>query len=126
MGPRPFRECKVMPGYADPPKETQWRKGQSGNPGGKTAEHRKAEIAAAEKAAKLQMRMLEALEGMFNEHPEKERVTEYIKGDVLRLVGDALDRGFGKAIQAVDMTSSDGTMSPKEVIIRGANAKRDD
>jgi hypothetical protein len=105
----------------NPSPETRFGAGNRANPIGKTSEHRKAEIAAAEKAAKLQMRMLEALDGMFNEHPEKERITEYIKGDVLRLVSDALDRGFGKAVQAVDMTSSDGSMSPTRIVIEAAD-----
>jgi hypothetical protein len=103
-----------------------FKPGQSGNPGGKTREQRQAEVAAAELAAKLQYRMLEAMAGLFNEHPEKEKIVEHIKADPLRLIMDAMDRGFGKPGQNIDLTSSDGTMSPaaeREAVIAALRAK---
>jgi hypothetical protein len=109
-----------------PPKQTRFKPGQSGNPGGKTREQRQAEVAAAELAAKLQYRMLEAMAGLFNEHPEKEKIVEHIKADPLRLIMDAMDRGFGKPGQNIDLTSSDGTMSPaaeREAVIAALRAK---
>ena len=66
---------------------------------------------AGEAAARIQARMLSALEGVFNEHPEKESIIQHIKADPLRLIKDAMDRAFGTAVQKVDNMSSDGSMS---------------
>lgn len=87
----------------------KWEKGHSGNPGGKTKEQRKAEIAAAESAQKVQAAMLAALV----EHVEADPVAalDAIKADPLKLIKDALDRGFGQPKAAVDVTNSDGSMS---------------
>jgi hypothetical protein len=121
---RRYLESRLMP-TPPPPKENRFKPGQSGNPGGKTREQRQAEIAAAELAAKLQYRMLEAMAGLFNEHPEKEKIVEHIKADPLRLIMDAMDRGFGKPGQNIDLSSTDGSMTPQVVerIIVQGNAK---
>jgi hypothetical protein len=90
--------------------------GQSGNPGGKTSEQRRMEIANAERATRIRARMLEALEGMMNEHPEKENIIGgLVKGDILRLMKEAEDRGLGTPVQSVNVESPNGTMTPKGV-----------
>lgn len=88
-----------------------------GNVPGRTSAQIKASIEAAEIAAKLQKRMLESLAGLFNERPEKEHIVEHVRADTLRLLKDAMDRGFGLPVQTVDNTSSDGTMSPGRIEI---------
>ena len=102
-------------GYKKPPKKTQFKPGQSGNPGGFSSERKRLLNESAEMAARIMHRQLQALEGMFAEHPEKERIVETITADIHRLVKDAIDRTEGTARQSVDMTSSDGSMTPKGV-----------
>ena len=102
-------------GYKKPPKHTQF--GQpNGNPQGATSEQRKLEIANAERATKIRARMLEALEGVMNEHPEKEKIVEeLLKGDTLRLIKEAEDRGLGTPVQSINHESPNGTMTPRDV-----------
>jgi hypothetical protein len=103
-------------GYGKPPKGKPFEAGQSGNPGGKTSEQRKLEIANAERATRIRGRFLEALEGLMLEHPEKETlIEERLTSEVLRLLKESEDRGLGTARQSVDMTSSDGSMTPKGI-----------
>ncbi len=49
-----------------PNPNTQFKPGVSGNPGGKSSEHRKAEVRAAEAAAKVQADLVEALARLSN------------------------------------------------------------
>ena len=81
----------------------KFKPGQSGNPGGISSERKRLLNASAEIAARIMHRQLEALEGMFAEHPEKERIVEMINADVHRLVKDAIDRAEGTPKQSVDM-----------------------
>ena len=67
-------------------------------------------------AARIMHRQLEALEGMFAEHPEKERIVESINADIHRLVKDAIDRAEGTARQSVDHTTN-GKDMPSPVTI---------
>ena len=106
-------------GKGHPPKEYQWKKGQSGNPGGMTKVRRRALDRAAELAARVLHRQLEAVEGVMLEDPTKERiVAEMITADIHRVVKEALDRADGTPRQAVDHTSSDGSMTPPPVVQR--------
>jgi hypothetical protein len=95
---------KVGPG--NPPKHTRFKKGQSGNPGGLSSERKRLLNESAEIAARIMHRQLEALEGMFNEHPEKEAIVASISADVHRIVKDAIDRAEGTAKQSVDHTTN--------------------
>lgn len=89
-----------------------FKPGQSGNPGGKTSEHRQAEIRAAELAAKVQLDLVEALHNTLTQADGDEVKLAAIKSDVLKLLKDAQDRGYGAPTQPIDSTSSDGSMSP--------------
>lgn len=95
-----------MPGYGDPPAEYKWKPGQSANPGGKTAVQRKAEVEAAEMAAKLRhlmlTRMVELVEA--GEPPEK----ILLSSEALKLFKDSEDRAHGTPKQAVEHTGQDG------------------
>jgi hypothetical protein len=100
-------------GYKKPPKNTQFG-AKNGNPQGRTSEQRKMEIANAERATRIRARMLEALEGLMNDHPEKEAIVgNLVKGDILRLIKEAEDRGLGTPVQSINMESPDGTMTPR-------------
>lgn len=95
-----------------PNPSTQFQKGQSGNPGGKTSEHRAAEIKAAEMAAMVQADLVEALYNTVQAATGDEQRLDAIRSDVLKLLKDSQDRGFGAPQVHVDNTSSDGSMSP--------------
>ena len=90
-----------------------WQPGQSGNPGGKTSEHRKAEIRAAELAAKVQLDLVEALHNTLKAAQDDAPKLAAIKADVLKLLKDSQDRGYGTPKSSVDLSSEDGSMSPK-------------
>lgn len=109
---------KVGPG--NPPVHTRFKKGQSGNPGGISSERKRLLNESAEIAARIMHRQLAALEGMFNEHPEKESIVATINADIHRIVKDAIDRAEGTARQSVDHTSSDGSMAPAKIVIEAA------
>ena len=92
-----------------------FKPGQSGNPGGKTAEQRRLEIENAEKATKIRNRLLSALaddlDGMDAD------ALKAIEPNVLRLLKDSEDRGLGQPEQLVDHSSSDGSMTPKSATV---------
>jgi hypothetical protein len=90
----------------------------SGNPGGKTSEQRRAEIRMAEAAAKVQADLVDALARVIDKASGDEQKLEHIRSDVLRLLADSMDRGFGKPTQKVDQTSSDGSaVMPSRIVL---------
>lgn len=92
---------------------TKFKPGCSGNPGGKTSEHRQAEIRAAEKAALVQADLVDALYNTVQAAGDDTQRLDAIRSDVLKLLKDSQDRGFGAPQVHVDNTSSDGSMTPK-------------
>ena len=94
---------------------TPYQPGQSGNPGGKTAEHRRLEVDSAERAARIRNRILAAKEQQIvDAEAEGDAVAvAMLTGDMLRMLADAEDRGFGKPTQGIDHRSPDGSMSPQ-------------
>jgi hypothetical protein len=76
---------------------TPFKPGQIANPGGKTSEHRKLEVKAAELAAKIQFDLVSALAEVVKDGGPV--ALEQIKGDVLKLIKDAQDRGYGAPVQ---------------------------
>lgn len=99
-----------MPEYnGKPPVEYQFKPGQSGNPGGKTSQHRKDEIRAAEAAAKVQADLVEALANVISESGGNEAKLAFIRAEVNALLKNAQDRAYGTPSQHVDSTSSDGS-----------------
>lgn len=101
-----------------PNKSTQFKPGQSGNPGGKTSEHRQAEIRAAEAAAIVQADLVEALARVVQTAGDDLERLAHIKAEVNTLLKNAQDRGFGSPQQHVDQTSSDGSASlPTRIVL---------
>ncbi len=88
-----------------------FKPGQSGNPGGINSETHRLIKDSAEKAARLQNLLLEGVLAKI-ELLEPEAREEVLRADVNKIIGDALDRHLGRAVQKVDATSSDGSMSP--------------
>lgn len=107
-------------GYGKPPEHTKWKPGQSGNPGGKTSEHRANEVKAAELAAKARLGLVQAFANLVDGVVTDEERKALINSDALRLLKDSEDRGFGAPTQPVDNTSSDGSASlPQRIILVG-------
>ena len=107
-------------GYGKPPVATRFGAGNNANPIGKTSEQRKLEIRMAEAAARVQTEMVEALARVVDQAKDDPAKLEHIKGDVLRLLSDSMDRGFGKAVQQIDSTSSDGSATlPTRIVLVG-------
>lgn len=107
---------KYEVGYGKPPKHTMFGVGNKANPQGKTSSHRKAEIKAAEIAAGIQLELVEALAETFKDAKSADKV-EQIRGDILKLLKDSQDRGFGQATQPTEITSPDGSLAPTTVQI---------
>jgi len=84
----------------------KWRKGVSGNPGGRPAGYSEFVAAArAEGAASL---------------AELIRLRDQSEHDAVRVSAcrEILDRGFGKPAQAVQLTGSDGGPVQTEIVIK--------
>ena len=113
-------------GKGKPPKHSQFKPGDVNNPKGKTSEQKLLELANAEAATRIQARLLQALEGQMLEDPTKLTIVDsFIKAEVLKLIKDAQDRGLGTAKQSVDVSSSDGSMTPTRIIIEAASPDDD-
>ena len=77
----------------NPSPETRFQPGNNANPGGKTKEHKRLEIEAAEMAARLRHAMLSAMtEKLSSGNIE---ATDLMTGDALRLMKDSEDRAHG-------------------------------
>lgn len=90
--------------YCIPPEGKGFKKGQSGNPGGKSKERVAAERRNAEKAIELRWKLLAAMDGM-----DVDAIMSSMTGaEILKLLKDAEDRGLGAPKQAVEATGADG------------------
>jgi hypothetical protein len=98
------------PNPPDPPEETRWKPGQSGNPGGLTSEQAAKRKANRDAAFALEEKMLAALAKDMSKN--EATILGHIRADVLRLIHTAIEREDGKPQQRVDSTSSDGSMTP--------------
>jgi len=99
--------------YKKPPANRQFQKGESGNPKGKTSEQRKAEYRNAELATKIRTRLLEAVNATLQDDTSTANAMARIEANILKLIKDSEDRGLGQSKAAIDLTSEDGTMTPK-------------
>lgn len=93
-----------------PNPSTQFKKGQSGNPGGFTPEQVEQRKANRDRAFDLESKMLDALHKDMTDNDAA--ILDHIRSDVLKLIHTAIERIDGKATQPIDNTSSDGSMSP--------------
>jgi hypothetical protein len=100
----------------NPSPDTQWQPGQSGNPGGKTSEHRKAEIRAAELAAIARLHLVEAFARLVQGKASDDDRLSLMNSDALKLLKESEDRGFGLPKSSLDLSSEDGSMSPPSVV----------
>lgn len=95
----------------NPSPATRFKKGNPG--GGKTSKQKRLEYEAAEMAAAARHKLLTVItEKMQGDDFTLEDVKEWLSSDTLRLFKDSEDRAHGTPKQALDHTSSDGSMSP--------------
>lgn len=94
-----------------PNPSTQFKKGQSGNPGGLTAKQVKKRKANRDKAFAIEEKLLAAVAKDLTENEEK--ALQHVRRDVLKLIHTAIERFDGKPSQHIDSTSSDGSMTPR-------------
>ena len=99
-------------GNPNPSPETQWKPGQSGNPGGFTADQVAKRQANRDRAFALEEKMLAALERDMTEN--ETAILQHIRADVLRLIHTAIERVDGKPQAKLDLSSEDGSMTPRD------------
>ena len=83
-----------------------WKKGESGNAGGKTSAQRKAEVEASELAAIVSLKMVKAVHKAVKNEDDVDAVLNNIRGDVLTLLRNVQDRAHGSPKQTVDQTTT--------------------
>lgn len=93
----------------DPEKDTRFKPGTSGNPGGMDSEQAAKRKANRDAAFALEERMIKAIAKDMDE--DETRILNHIRADVLKLIHTAIEREDGKPVARVDNTSSDGSMS---------------
>lgn len=102
-------------GNPNPSPETRWQAGQSGNPGGKTKEHKRLELEAAEMAARLRHAMLSSMQEKLTQGADP---LELVSGDALRLFKDSEDRAHGTPKATTEMSGPDGGPINAEITLR--------
>lgn len=101
-------------GYKKPPKHSRFKPGQVANPGGKTSEQKRMEMDNLQLALQAKNRFLRALVAKQEDQSTDEVLDGMSGSDILRLIKDAEDRVSGTPRQSVDLSSEDGSMSPKD------------
>jgi hypothetical protein len=103
-------------GYKKPPKNRQF--GQpGGNPQGATSAQRQMEIENAERATRIRQRALKAVEAKLVECSTDDAIALLVEAAMLKLIKDTEDRGLGTPKASLDLSSEDGSMSPKPTLI---------
>ncbi len=101
-----------------PNPSTQFKSGQSGNPGGMTPEQAEKRRANRDAAFELETKMLAALTKDMTEN--EAAILDHIRSDVLRLIHTAIERVDGKPTQPQEITSPDGSAGPSVIRIVAA------
>ena len=96
-------------GYGKPPKHTQFKPGQTGNPGGKTSEQKRLELENAERAIRIRSKGLVALETLLEGMSEAEITGILLDAQALKLLKDSEDRGLGAPVQSMDVKMNLGS-----------------
>lgn len=90
--------------------------GKSGNARGRSVGDRKRDNELAKLGQKIAGEWLEAIDIAISEAPTAEAKLVTLRPDTLRLVESVQDRAWGKAKQAVDLSSEDGSARIPSVI----------
>ena len=100
-------------GNPNPSPSTRFVAGVSGNPAGQTSEHRKAVIRAAETAALVSEELVSAVANVLAAAGNDDDKLALLRADTLKLLKDVQDRAHGTPKSSVDLSSEDGSMTPK-------------
>ena len=96
----------------NPSPENQFKAGVSGNPGGMSSKTRLKLNDARDKAVVAYSILVAALVEKIGSG-DADAVIEAIRGDNLKLLKDIIDRSIGTPKASVDLSSEDGSMTPK-------------
>lgn len=98
----------------NPSPETRFKKGQSGNPSGRSSKELKAHSKAAKIAAKLKLKALSSLQEKIDggEMSEDDVIEALFNGDTLRMMKEVEDRAHGTPKQSVEQSGPDGGAIP--------------
>lgn len=105
-----------MAGNPNPSPATRFKPGNNANPGGVSSKAAKAIRQTGETAALVRSAWVSAISEKIRNGADP---LELMNADSLRLLKDSEDRAHGTPKQAVDVTSSDGTMTPKGLDLSG-------
>ena len=115
-------EKRGKPGNPNPSPATRFKKGDVGNPRGKTSEQKKLEmntaVAAlrnAEAAIRIRAKLLAATEAQLDIASDAAEVMTMIEAAMLKLLTDSETRGLGAPVSSVDLSSKDGSMTPQVI-----------
>lgn len=112
----------------NPSPATRFKKGQSGNPSGRSSEELKNMNEAARIASELTLKALSSLQEKVNKGDElsDDDIALLISADTRGLIKEAQDRAHGTPKQAIDHTTGgDKIKTPTAVIVQGV-APNDD
>ena len=117
-----------MPGNPNPSLSTRFKKGQSGNPSGRSKSELIAHNKAAAIAAKLKLKALSCLQEKIDGDITCDEAIELLtNGDVLRMFKEVEDRAHGTPSQTTDVTSGGVKISmPTQISLVAASDNSDD
>jgi hypothetical protein len=98
----------------NPSPETRFQPGNNANPGGKTKEHKRLEMEAAEMAAKLRHALLSAMTEKLSNGADVEQL---LTSDALRLFKDSEDRAHGTPKASTELSGPDGAPLPTAITL---------
>ena len=105
-------------GNPNPTPATRFKKGQSGNPSGRSKEEQAANVEAAKIAANLRLKALSCLQDKVGGDQMSAMDLELILNPAtLKLIKDSEDRAHGTPSQDINHRSDDGSMAPKPTVI---------
>ena len=87
-------------------------KGESGNPRGKTPEDKRKEAELAVKAQSITEQWIDAIMQANAKAPTEDAKLATLNPSTMKLIESVQDRAWGKAKQAIDIESPEGTMRP--------------
>ena len=102
----------------NPSPATRFKKGQSGNPGGKTEGQRAAEIEAARISAELRLKALSSLQEQLGDGSlSPDQLEMILNPNALKLFKDSEDRAHGTPKATTEMSGPDGGAIPHSLKI---------
>lgn len=83
-----------------------------------------AERRAAQNAALVRDKLLEALMAKIESSPDADSILELLDADTRQIIAEASDRAYGKPMQSQDVTSNGESVAmPASIVIRGVDAE---